>query len=180
MPKTRFLLWSCQLLVVLSTGCSTDVDLNAPYEERTLAFCLLDPNADEQWVRVNRTWLGEGNNLEFAQVADSSEYAPGEVSVTVEAFAAAWLSTLGEETNAILIDILSVAAAQRPDHPAVYHILAMAMARDLERPSATLPGRADGPRGTIATDRLKELWDPNQITTALRRRSRLGRSAAGR
>jgi len=88
MPKTRFLLWSCLLLVVLSTGCSTDVDLNAPYEERTLAFCLLDPNADEQWVRVNRTWLGEGNNLEFAQVADSSEYAPGEVSVTVEAFAA--------------------------------------------------------------------------------------------
>ena len=87
MPKTRFLLWSCLLLVVLSTGCSTDVDLNAPYEERTLAFCLLDPNADEQWVRVNRTWLGEGNNLEFAQVADSSEYAPGEVSVTVEAFA---------------------------------------------------------------------------------------------
>ena len=87
MPKTRFLLWSCLFLVVLSTGCSTDVDLNAPYEERTLAFCLLDPNADEQWVRVNRTWLGEGNNLEFAQVADSSEYAPGEVSVTVEAFA---------------------------------------------------------------------------------------------
>ena len=63
MPKTRFLLWSCLFLVVLSTGCSTDVDLNAPYEERTLAFCLLDPNADEQWV-VNRTgWEGNNSSL---------------------------------------------------------------------------------------------------------------------
>ena len=88
MSQTRFLLWSCLLLVSFTTGCSTDVDLNAPYEERTLAFCLLDPNAEEQWVRVNRTWLGEGNNLEFAQVADSSEYAPGEVTVLVEGFAA--------------------------------------------------------------------------------------------
>lgn len=88
MFKTRFLLWPCLVLVAFSTGCSTDVDLNAPYEERTLAFCLLDPNASEQWVRVNRTWLGEGNNLEFALVADSSEYAEGEVSITIDGFAA--------------------------------------------------------------------------------------------
>ena len=86
MSKTRFLLWSCLLLLAMSTGCSTDVDLNAPYEERSLAFCLLDPAAEEQWVRVNRTWLGEGNNLETALIADSSEYAAGEITVTVEQF----------------------------------------------------------------------------------------------
>lgn len=74
------------LAMALGWGCSTDVELNAPYEERSLAFCLLDPAAEEQWVRVNRTWLGEGNNLEFAQIADSSEYQPGEVTVTVEQF----------------------------------------------------------------------------------------------
>ena len=86
MSETRFLLWSCLLLLAMSTGCSTDVDLNAPYEERSLAFCLLDPAAEEQWVRVNRTWLGEGNNLETALIADSSEYAAGEITVTVEQF----------------------------------------------------------------------------------------------
>ena len=32
------------------------------------------------------TWLGEGNNLLFAQEADSSEYAAGAVTVTVEGF----------------------------------------------------------------------------------------------
>jgi len=78
--------WFLGLVIALGWGCSTDVDLNAPYEERTLAFCLLDPAAEEQWVRVNRTWLGEGNNLVFAQEADSSEYAPGAVTVTIEGF----------------------------------------------------------------------------------------------
>lgn len=73
-------------LAILQTGCSTEVELNAPYEERSLAFCLLDPDAEEQWVRVNRTWLGEGSNLEIALIADSSEYAPGEVQVKVEQF----------------------------------------------------------------------------------------------
>ena len=72
-------IWGMLFLCALNWGCSTDVALNAPYEERTLAFCLLDPAADEQWVRVNRTWLGEGNNLEFALIPDSSEYADGEV-----------------------------------------------------------------------------------------------------
>jgi len=76
--------WLALCLTVVSTGCTTDVELNAPYEERSLAFCLLDPAATEQWVRVNRTWLGEGNNLEIAMVADSSEYAEGEVSISVE------------------------------------------------------------------------------------------------
>ena len=78
--------WLALCLTVVSTGCTTDVELNAPYEERSLAFCLLDPAATEQWVRVNRTWLGEGNNLEIAMVADSSEYAEGEVSISVEQF----------------------------------------------------------------------------------------------
>ena len=86
MVKRHALTWFSVVLVVLGWGCSTEVDLNAPYEERTLAFCLLDPAADEQWVRVNRTWLGEGNNLLFAQEADSSEYAAGAVTVTVEGF----------------------------------------------------------------------------------------------
>jgi len=88
MSTTRLLLWPCLLIVLLSTGCSTDVELNAPYEERTLVFCLLDAGAEEQWVRVNRTWLGEGNNLEIAMVADSSEYPSGAVTVTVEGFSA--------------------------------------------------------------------------------------------
>ena len=59
MVKRNAPVWFLGLVIALGWGCSTEVDLNAPYEERTLAFCLLDPAAEEQWVRVNRTWLGE-------------------------------------------------------------------------------------------------------------------------
>ena len=86
MLKDSGAVWFLLVVVLCGLGCTTDVELNAPYEERTLAFSLLDPGAEEQWVRVNRTWLGEGNNLEFAQIADSSEYGPGEVLITVEGF----------------------------------------------------------------------------------------------
>jgi hypothetical protein len=87
MQNVSGFVWFLLFTTCLGMGCTTDVDLNAPYEERALAFCLLDPNSEEQWVRVNRTWLGEGNNLEFAQIADSSEYGPGEVTIMVEGFA---------------------------------------------------------------------------------------------
>jgi hypothetical protein len=56
------------------TGCSTEVELNAPYKSSTVVFGLLDPSADTQWVKINKTFLGKGNNLEFALIRDSSEY----------------------------------------------------------------------------------------------------------
>jgi hypothetical protein len=50
------------------------VDLNADYKSTTFIFGLLDAAADTQWVKINRTYLGEGNNLSYAQIRDSSEY----------------------------------------------------------------------------------------------------------
>ena len=64
-------------------GCSTDVDLNAPYLRTPVVFGLLDAAADTQWVRINRTWLGPGNQFDAAAIADSSEYAPEELQVRV-------------------------------------------------------------------------------------------------
>lgn len=70
-------------LVLMFTGCSTDVDLNAPYERTPVIFGLLEASVDTQWVRINRTWLGEGNQFDAALIADSSEYAPDEVTAQV-------------------------------------------------------------------------------------------------
>ena len=55
-------------------GCSTDVDLTAPYDSVPVVYGLLELDADTQWVKINRTWLGEGNQLSAAQIPDSSEY----------------------------------------------------------------------------------------------------------
>lgn len=54
--------------------CSTDVNLNAPYEPFTVVFGLLDPEQDTQYVKINKTWLGPGNNFDYALIRDSSEY----------------------------------------------------------------------------------------------------------
>jgi hypothetical protein len=58
------------------TRCSTDVDLTAPYMSIPVVFGLLDAEVDTQWVRINRTWLGEGDQTSIALIRDSSEYDP--------------------------------------------------------------------------------------------------------
>jgi len=80
MKKYTFL-FLLSLLLILS--CSTEVELNAPYKSTTVVFGLLDPDANEdgitnqldtQWIKINRTFLGDENNLDYALIRDSSEY----------------------------------------------------------------------------------------------------------
>lgn len=71
------------LLLISWVGCSTDIELNAPYQRTPVVFSLLDAAQDTQWVRINRTWLGDGNQLDAALVADSSEYLAEELAVEI-------------------------------------------------------------------------------------------------
>lgn len=66
------------IAVVLGiAACNETVELNASYVSDTVIFGILDPVQDTQWVRINRTWLGDGNNLDVATIRDSSEYEEG-------------------------------------------------------------------------------------------------------
>jgi len=62
------------------TRCTTDVDLTAPYVSIPVVFGLLDSEADTQWVRINRTWLGDGDQTQIALIPDSSEYENARLS----------------------------------------------------------------------------------------------------
>jgi hypothetical protein len=71
-------------LVVVFASCKTEVDLNAPYKSTTIIFGLLDPDSnqdnvlnhlDTQWIKINKTFLGEGDNTAYASIRDSSEYS---------------------------------------------------------------------------------------------------------
>ncbi len=68
----------------LLVACSTDIELNAPHDRTPVVFGLLDAAQDTQWVRINHTWLGDGNQYDAALIADSSEYAPEEVNARIE------------------------------------------------------------------------------------------------
>lgn len=75
------------LVMVMSVagwwGCKTEVDLTAPYDSIPVVYGLLEVEADTQWVRINKTWLGEGNQLLVAQIPDSSEYPAGSLVASI-------------------------------------------------------------------------------------------------
>jgi hypothetical protein len=55
-------------------GCSTDLDVTAPYKEITVVYALLNKNDNIHWVKINKAFLGSGNAFEYAQIPDSTEY----------------------------------------------------------------------------------------------------------
>lgn len=65
------LLLTCAAAVV---GCSTDLDVNAPYEENTVVYSLLNMRDSIHYVKINKAFLGEGSAFDFAQIQDSNEY----------------------------------------------------------------------------------------------------------
>lgn len=60
--------------MVLFTSCETDFDVNASYRQIPIVFGLLDQRDSVHYIKITRTFLGDGNNYEFAQVADSSYF----------------------------------------------------------------------------------------------------------
>ncbi|MBM71996.1 MAG: hypothetical protein CL847_04345 [Crocinitomicaceae bacterium] len=84
-----FTIFSLGLILMFGfSRCSSEVDLNAPYQSIPIIFGLLDAEVDTQWVRINRTWLGEGDQNIFALIQDSSEYENSRVKAQfVEVYA---------------------------------------------------------------------------------------------
>jgi len=76
--RTIFLL--AAIFTLGLSRCTTDVDLTAPYVSIPVVFGLLDAEADTQWVRINRTWLGDGDQTQIALIPDSSEYETSRLS----------------------------------------------------------------------------------------------------
>lgn len=59
------------------------MDLNAPYREIPNVYAVLNPQDRLQIIRINKVFLGEGDANQMAKVADSVNYDPGELTVTL-------------------------------------------------------------------------------------------------
>lgn len=55
----------------IGVGCNTDFELNAPYQPIPIIYGLLDQSADTQFVKINKSFLGDGNNVNYAGINDS-------------------------------------------------------------------------------------------------------------
>ncbi len=67
--------------VILLSSCQTDFNISGDFEEVALVHFLLDPSDEYHFLKLNKTFLGEGNANVFAQVADSSYFNHVEAKV---------------------------------------------------------------------------------------------------
>ena len=73
------------LVVAMSvTTCNNKLDILAPYKEIPSIYAVLNPQEKLQMIRINKIFLGPGNAFDMAKVADSINYKPGELRVSLE------------------------------------------------------------------------------------------------
>lgn len=87
MKKSYFIL---ALIAIISfSSCETDIEVNAPYEDITVVYGLIDPSIDTQYVRINKTFLAEGNAYDLAADPSNFNYPAGDLDVIVQEVSAA-------------------------------------------------------------------------------------------
>ncbi len=62
------------LLGFYVNSCQTEFSVNGPYERIPIVFGLLNSNDTVQFVKITRTFLGDGNNNDYAQIPDSNYF----------------------------------------------------------------------------------------------------------
>lgn len=75
--KSSTLIFASLLLFVSTvffTACETDVDVSADYKDITIVYGLINKSDSVHYLKINKAFLGDGNSLEYAQIADSSSY----------------------------------------------------------------------------------------------------------
>lgn len=76
------------LLIASVFSCSTELDVNAPYQETKVIYALLDPQQPYQLVRISKAFLNEGRSAyDIAHNSpDSSQYPSGVLEVTLNEY----------------------------------------------------------------------------------------------
>ncbi len=68
------------------TSCETDIDVNAEYKDITVVYGLIDPNESSHYVKINKTFLGEGNAFDLAANESNFNYDTQDLDVRVDAY----------------------------------------------------------------------------------------------
>lgn len=63
------------------TACDNTIDVTAPYRDTTIVYALLNQNDAVHYIKVNKSYLGDGNALIMAGVADSVNYGANDIDV---------------------------------------------------------------------------------------------------
>lgn len=107
MKRIILSLFSFFTFLVVFNACSTDVDLYADYKDITVVYGLLDSDADTNFIKINKAFLGPGNALEIAMIADSCNY-PGKLDAKLIEYRANASGTNYQKTTEIPLDTITI------------------------------------------------------------------------
>lgn len=68
-------------VLLLLTSCKVDFSPNAEWKEIPVVYCVLDQNDDTTYVRIQKCFLGLGDNHQYTQISDSTNYPEGALTV---------------------------------------------------------------------------------------------------
>jgi hypothetical protein len=73
------------VFAIVFTACETDFDVNAEWEEVTVVYGLLDAGDEmkTQLIKINKAFLGEMSAPQMAQYADSINFNPNNLDVSI-------------------------------------------------------------------------------------------------
>lgn len=72
--------------IITFISCEVDFNPNGDWKETTIVYGVLDQDADTNFIRVQKCFLGEGNYIEFAKEKDSIYYKQDELEVSLYGF----------------------------------------------------------------------------------------------
>lgn len=68
------------------TSCEVEFNPNDDWKETTIVYGVLDQDADTNFIRIQKCFVGDGNYLEFAKQKDSIYYKADELEVKMYGF----------------------------------------------------------------------------------------------
>jgi hypothetical protein len=99
-------------LFPLLYACKNKLDVNASWQDITVVYGLLDQSKDTNFVKITKAFLGEGNALAFAKIADSSNY-PDKLDVKLEEYDVS--STIPVLKNTYPLDTMTIKTKEAGD-----------------------------------------------------------------
>ncbi len=67
-------------------SCKNDLQVNAPWKESMIVYGLLNPHDSVQYLRINKAFLGPGNEMSYAKIADSINYPAGVLTILLQKY----------------------------------------------------------------------------------------------
>lgn len=74
------------VIATMLSACKVEFSPNAEWRDVPSVYCVLDPEEDTVFARIQRCYLGDDNLYSYSQIADSTNYPKGDIKVSLLAY----------------------------------------------------------------------------------------------